>query len=80
MYSNQRTLRCPAEPTGSPTGPGGGRRAAVTKREGLPMNEKTSFRQKIACQNGGHLESASWRLEVRRRRAAARRPGAAART
>ena len=22
MYSNQRTLRCPAEPTGSPTGPG----------------------------------------------------------
>ena len=41
------------------------------KREGL--HEKTSFRQKIACQNGGHLESASWRLELeaRRRRAAA---------
>ena len=57
-----------------------GRRAAVTKREGLSTNEKTSFRQKIACQNGGHLESASWRLEARRRRAAARRPGAAART
>ena len=58
---------------------GGGHIAAVTKREGL--HEKTSFRQKIACQNGGHLESASWRLgflEARRRRAAA--GGAAALT
>jgi hypothetical protein len=61
MYSNQRTLRCPAEPTGSPTGPGRQTSAAAsscTKREG--HHEKTSFRQKIAC--GGHLESASWRL------------------
>jgi hypothetical protein len=53
---------------------GGGRRAAVTKREGL-TNEKTSFRQKIPSQNGGHLESASWRLEVCRRRAAGRGRG-----
>ena len=47
----------------------------LSQREGLHARENF-VPAEIACQNGGHLESASWRLEARRRRAAARRPGA----
>ena len=55
--------------------PGPGRQT-LSQREALHARENF-VPAKIACQNGRHLESASWRLA---RGAPPPRPGAAART